>query len=345
MHPVFEQSLTRRAVLHGLGRLGVAAAATPLVGSRLASALHAASDGVARVAFVNTTDRAAGVRQALRLVEPPSPAGRRLLLKPNLNSADPPPGSTHPDTLRTLATWLLEQGAAGEVLGDRSGMGDTRQVMGETGTLALAEELGLQVVVFDELDAESWVHLQPPDSYWSRGFMVPRLLNEVDGVVQTCCLKTHRFGGHFTLSLKNSVGLAAKRVAGRGYNYMTELHDSPRQREMIAEINLAYRPDVVVLDGVEAFVKGGPERGDLAPVGVILAGSDRVAVDAVGVALLRLWGTTPAVSEGPIFGQAQLRRAVELGLGVGSPGQIELVTADDASAAYAAQVRAILDAG
>jgi len=34
---------------------------------------------------------------------------------------------------------------------------------------------------------------------------------EAEKVVQTCCLKTHRFGGHFTLSLKNSVGLVAKK--------------------------------------------------------------------------------------------------------------------------------------
>ena len=79
------------------------------------------------------------------------------------------------------------------------------------------------------------------------------------GVVQTCCLKTHRYGGHFTLSLKNSVGLAAKTVPGNGHDFMRELHTSPHQRRMIAEINAGYRPDLVVLDGVEAFVTGGPD--------------------------------------------------------------------------------------
>jgi uncharacterized protein (DUF362 family) len=297
-----------------------------------------------RVALVKTTDRADGVRRALQLLATDGLAGKRVLLKPNLNSADPSPGSTHPDTLRSLAGWLLESGAGQVTIGDRSGMGDTRQIMEQTGTFALGRELGLDVVVFDELQAADWAPARPNGSHWSRGFAVPRLLTDADAVVQTCNLKTHRFGGHFTLSLKNSVGLAAKQVPGQGYNYMNELHGSRSQRQMIAEINAAYQPTLVVMDGVEAFTTGGPDRGKTAPAELILAGTDRIAIDAVGVAVLRLWGTTPEVSSGPIFGQAQIARAVELGLGVSAPGAIELITDDDTSRAYAAEIRAVLDA-
>jgi len=74
----------------------------------------------------------------------------------------------------------------------------------------------------------------------------------------------------------------------------------------------------------------------------MLAGSDRIAIDAVGVALLRYWGTTRAVSKGTIFEQAQIARAVELGLGVSGPEQIELITDDAGSAAYAQEIRQIL---
>jgi uncharacterized protein (DUF362 family) len=198
--------------------------------------------------------------------------------------------------------------------------------------------------VLDELDANGWQHFSPPDSHWERGFALPKPVLEADIVVQTCCLKTHRFGGHFTLSLKNSVGLAAKSVPGEGYNYMGELHSSPHQRRMIAEINAAYKPGFIVLDGVEAFRSGGPDRGDMVAANVMLAGTDPVALDAVGVAILRLLGTTQAVSEGPIFAQEQLARAVELGLGVSSGRDIELVTGDDESNAYAAQIMPLLTA-
>jgi uncharacterized protein (DUF362 family) len=307
-----------------------------------ATAPGAEAAKTSRVALVKTDNRSEGVRQALALFGIPAVTGKHIFLKPNFNSADPAPGSTHPDVLRALVEALQAGGANRIVVGDRSGMGATRQVMEAVGAFDLAEELGFEAVVLDELDAGGWQHFDPPGSHWTRGFALPRPLLDAELVVQTCCLKTHRFGGHFTLALKNSVGLAAKTVPGEGYNYMGELHSSPHQRRMIAEINAAFAQSLIVLDGVEAFRSGGPDSGDKVPANVMLAGSDPVAVDAVGVAILRLLGTTPAVSEGPIFAQEQLARAVELGLGAGSGAEIELVTGDDDSAAYAAEVAKLL---
>jgi uncharacterized protein (DUF362 family) len=111
---------------------------------------------------------------------------------------------------------------------------------------------------------------------------------------------------------------------------------------MIAEINAAYDPDLVLLDGVTAFAKGGPARGKEVDAQVILAGTDRVAIDALGVALLRQLGTTRQVSRGPIFELEQIARAVELGLSISSPGEIEVVTDDPESRAYADQVLTLL---
>jgi len=297
---------------------------------------------MAQVAFVKTQDRAAGVNKALHLLEINSMQGQDLFLKPNFNSADAPPGSTHNDTLSALVRTLQAMGAGRITVGDRSGMGDTRSVMKQKGIFRLADELGFDVVVFDELDASGWEMMQVEGSHWQNGFAVARPVLEADGVIQTCCLKTHRYGGHFTMSLKNSVGLVAKSVPGERYDYMSELHSSPHQRHMIAEINVAYQPALIVVDGVEAFVDGGPDRGKRVAAQVILAGTDRVAIDAVGVAILRYFGTTPAVSQGSIFQQEQIARAVELGLGVDGPEEIELITDDPESAAYAGEIQQIL---
>jgi uncharacterized protein (DUF362 family) len=300
---------------------------------------------MARVAFVKTRDRTAGVNRALDLLDLESLSGAHLFLKPNFNSADAPPGSTDDHTLMALVRRLQALGAGRITVGDRSGMSDTRAVMQRKGIFTLADELGFAAIVLDELADDGWERVQVPGGSWRRGFAIARPAVDADGIVQTCCLKTHRFGGHFTLSLKNSVGLVAKFVPGDSYNYMTELHSSPQQRRMIAEINLAYRPALVLLDGVEAFVDGGPDRGKRVEAQVVLAGTDRVAIDAVGVALLRHFGTTPEVEQGPIFAQEQIARAAELGLGVTGPDEIELVTGDADSAAYAAQIRAILARG
>jgi uncharacterized protein (DUF362 family) len=299
-------------------------------------------DLMTQVAFVKTNDRSSGLDMALDLLEINPIKGKSLFLKPNFNSADPAPGSTHNDTLSSLVQKLQVMGASRITIGDRSGMGDTRRVMKEKGIFNLANDLGCETVVFDELEASEWELLRIEGTHWRDGFAVARPVLEADGVVQACCLKTHRFGGHFTMSLKNSVGLVAKQVPGENYDYMSELHSSPNQRRMIAEVNMAYVPDLIVLDGIEAFVTGGPDRGARVESSVILAGTDRVAIDAVGVAILRYFGTTDAVSKGEIFQQNQISRGVELGLGVTRPENIELITGDEESEAYAAQIREIL---
>lgn len=300
---------------------------------------------MAQVALIKTADRAQGVSQALDLLGLNPVQGKQVLLKPNFNSADPAPGSTHNDTLRALVQWLWEMGAKTITVADRSGMGDTRAVMQQKGIFPMAQELGFEVLVLSELGREEWEHIRLPESHWKDGFFFARPCREAECLVQACNLKTHRFGGQFTLSLKNTVGMVARTVPGQSYDYMRELHSSPYQRLMIAEMNAAYTPALIVVDGVEAFTAGGPDTGHQVPAEVILAGTDRVAIDAVGVAILRYFGTTPEVSRGPIFGQEQIARAVGLGLGVDGPEQIQILTPDAASEAYAAAIREILAQG
>jgi uncharacterized protein (DUF362 family) len=184
--------------------------------------------------------------------------------------------------------------------------------------------------------------VKPPDSHWEGGFPVARPCLEAEALVQACCLKTHQYGGHFTMSLKNSVGMVGKQIPGNPHNFMNELHTSRHQRAMIAEINLAYTPALIVLDGVEAFISRGPVSGKRVTSEVVLVGTDRIAIDAAGVALLRHFGCKTKVADGPIFGQDQIARAVELGLGIDSPEKIEFITGDPDSAAYAESIKEIL---
>jgi uncharacterized protein (DUF362 family) len=296
---------------------------------------------------VRTRDRAQGVRRALALLGGAPVHGLDVLLKPNFNSSDPAPASTHPDTLRALIEALREMGAGAITIADRSGMGNTRQVMERLGTFNLAAELGCDTLVFDELGKpDEWVLVRTEGDHWRDGFPVPHRLLEAGAVVQTCCLKPHRFGGHFTLSLKNSVGMVGKHMGSGGYNYMSELHNSIYQRLMIAEINAVYQPAMVLMDAVEAFIDNGPESGTRVWGEAILAGVDRVALDAAGLALLRMLGYAGVASSGPVFAQEQIARAVELGLGIESPEKITFLTDDAESAAFAAQIQAaLLDSG
>jgi uncharacterized protein (DUF362 family) len=114
---------------------------------------------------------------------------------------------------------------------------------------------------------------------------------------------------------------------------------------MIAEINQLYRPAMIVLDGLEGFTDGGPESGTLVKPQVMLLGADRVAVDAVGVAILRMHGGNATISRGRVFDQEQIARAVRLGLGVQGADQIDLVTDDPESRKMADRVRDALKQG
>jgi uncharacterized protein (DUF362 family) len=295
-----------------------------------------------RVVLVSTTDRAAGVRKAIELLQPPGFNGKRVFIKPNYNTGDPAPAATDPAVLETLVQEVQGAGASQVTVGDRSGMANTRAAMNQMQVFALADRYGFTPVVFDELGREGWQYFSGEGTNWSKGFAIAKPVLDADAIINACCLKTHRFGGHFTLSLKNTVGMVARQVPGDGHDYMRELHRSSNQRLMIAEINKTYRPSLVIIDGVDAFVNGGPEQGQKVQAGVMLASTDRIAVDAVGIAILRMLGTTPQVSDGSIWSQAQIRRAADLGLGAASAEAVELVTGDTTSAQMADRIRPYL---
>ena len=319
-----------------MSAIGVAAAAAGSLGWR------PQNRATVSLVSVGSVGRDAAIRRAVELVGFPDVAGKSVALKPNVNSAHEFPGSTHNDTLSTMVRLLNEHGANRVVVPDRSGMGDVRQVMEDKGVLALADELGFEAMPLQDLEAEDWVRVANADMHWSQGYFLARVFRQVDTIVQTCCLKTHAYGGHFTMSLKNSVGMVARDVPGIEHGFMRELHRSPDQRRMIAEINLGYNPSLVVLDAIDCFTDGGPAEGAGAHPNVVLASTDRVAIDAVGVAILREKGTNENVSAGAVFEQEQIARAVELGIGVGRPEGIEIMAADAESERYANVLKEIL---
>jgi uncharacterized protein (DUF362 family) len=233
---------------------------------------------------------------------------------------------------------VRDQGAAGITVGDRSGPAATDKVLAEKGIPAMASELDFDVINLSELPSSHWVRQKPQSSHWKDGFLFARPALDAEYVISTCCLKTHQYGGVFTMSLKNSVGLVPR-------EQMKELHGSPDMRRMIAEINIAYQPQLIVLDGMEAFVDEGPMKGPRKTANVFLAGTDRVAVDAVGLAILKDLGSNQWIMERGIFAQEQIQRAVELGLGIRSPEQIEFITPDRESRLYAEKLQTVLARG
>jgi uncharacterized protein (DUF362 family) len=290
------------------------------------------------VYVIKSDDRENGIKELLKYFDIKSLSGKRVALKANYNSQDPFPASTHIDTLGTLVDVLKENGAS-LVLAERSGSGDTRKALKETGVLELANKKGVDIVILDELKSSDWIRIKPEGTHWKKGFLFPKVFEDADAIVQTCCLKTHMYGGHFTMSLKNSVGMVAASDYEDGYKYMDELHSLKYQRHLIAEINTAYEPEFIIMDGIKGFSKGGPSSGTLIEPGIMIASKDRIALDAVGVAVLRIYGTTTEVSIGSIFEQEQIARAVELGLGVSKADEIAIIPVNTEAADICSKIQ------
>ena len=289
-----------------------------------------------KISLVKTSDRQTGIRKAVELLGINPVKDKNVLLKPNFNTADPYPGSTHSDTLINLIGQLKHMGARSIAIGERSGPPDTADVLKQKDIYAICGRLDVRLINFEELPEDGWVKIRPEGSHWRDGFYVAKPVLDSKCIVSTCCLKTHGFGGVFTMSLKLSVGFTHKRN-------MTELHSSfLSMRKMIAEINQAYKPSLILLDGIEAFADGGPMQGTRKQADVLIAGIDRIAIDAAGLAVLKHIGSNKAIMGRKIFEQEQIARAVELGLGVAIPGDIEFVTADDESKGYSESLKSIL---
>jgi uncharacterized protein (DUF362 family) len=111
----------------------------------------------------------------------------------------------------------------------------------------------------------------------------------------------------FTISLKLAVGMLDS--VGREW-----LHDGHAHHEKVVDLNLAYSADLVVADATKVIVNKRPSQGSAAEPGIIIASGNRVASDAVSVALMRLHGAD-RVMERKVWEHEQFRFTKSRNLG------------------------------
>jgi len=122
------------------------------------------------IALVKTDNRASGIPTAINLLKHNPVNGTQVFLKPNFNTADAFPGSTHNDTLHHLVLHLKAMGAKTITVGDRSGPADTIKVIQEKEVDLLCRDLGVELINFEALPPEGWKRLRPEKSHWRSGF-------------------------------------------------------------------------------------------------------------------------------------------------------------------------------
>lgn len=272
---------------------------------------------IANVSIVKESSIRESVRKAISMagdldfIKP----GDTVLVKPNVNSDDPYPGTTNPEVIRELVSMCYEKGAKKVIIADRSGVSwqNTLRNMEKTGIAQAGRSVGADVLA---LDNEEWIMVRPEKTkYWVNGFRIPKIVTEVDHLINVAVVKTHSIAD-FSMSLKNFVGFI--HMSDRMF-----MHSSGNLKEMIAELNLAFNPKLNILDASKVFVSGGPDRGEVKIPMMIIAGNDRVAVDITGLALLRSLGTTPAIQSRDIWSHPQIKRAIELEIGIKNHSSIK----------------------
>ena len=107
---------------------------------------------------------------------------------------------------------------------------------------------------------------------------LPETVLDADLIVSMPKLKTHHWAG-VTLSLKNMFGVVPGCVYGWPKN---PLHWAGIENSIL-DINAVLRiPRFNIVDGIVGMEGNGPIQGEAVHSGVILLGSDPVAVDATG---------------------------------------------------------------
>jgi len=268
--------------------------------------------------------------------------GARVGIKPNLTGVPRGYGTgepldtelfvTHPAVVNALGEALLDRGAGKLVIMD--GIADETS-FDTWGYTAIAKSLGAQLLNLCKPDPYRDFQSFPvgPRACVYDQFYLNPILNEVDVFVSIGKMKCHPTTG-VTLSLKNLIGLApiSRYRRQEHHNHRSEFHESitfdSRLSRVILDLNQARPIHLAIIDGImTAEGSAGPWEGILTQVkpGVLIAGKDPVATDAVATAVM---GFDPNIPTGKlpfVRSDNHLALARECGLGTNVLDEIEIV--------------------
>jgi uncharacterized protein (DUF362 family) len=285
-------------------------------------------NGKHAVSIVRTEDRNEGIMEAIRLIGGISKltqgAEGEIVIKPNCNTDDPFPRNSHYETVKVIAETLIEVGFPNDKIcvGDMSGRYrglPTRNTIEEMGIKKVADELGIQVGYFEE---EDWVTVKPPlAKSWPEGITIPKRIYEASRVILTPVVRPHRTP-YFTIAMKLGVGLLEP--VGREWLHWNKNQDFMNR---MVDLNLAFSTDLVVTDVMQFYTGKPPVHDDMVEPGIIIAGSNRVAADAVAVCLMKQHGAH-RLGGIPVRDHLTFTIGEERGIGSSSIKDMELYTSN-----------------
>jgi uncharacterized protein (DUF362 family) len=209
--------------------------------------------------------------------------GKRVLLKPNLVEFDPTTVINTNAVVIAAAVEVFERLGAAEVkIGE--GPGHRRD------TLDMADDARYRATIpkferiFTDLNRDDVSSIGAFAG--DQEFYFPNSVLGADLVVSLAKMKTHHWAGA-TLSMKNFFGVVPGSVYGWPKN---KLHYYGIPESIVALNRQFGRKSFAIVDGVVGMEGNGPIQGTPKPVGVLVMGSDLVAVDST---CCRIMGINP----------------------------------------------------
>jgi uncharacterized protein (DUF362 family) len=209
--------------------------------------------------------------------------GRDVVVKPNLVEFEPESFiNTNPLLVHAAVEAFRARGAASVRIAE--GPGHRRN------TLDLADAAGYFKIVpkFEDLfidlnlDEVTRVHLPRQISRLGKLYL-PNTALRAGLLVSMPKMKTHHWVGA-TLSMKNLFGL----VPGGIYGWPKNVLHWAGIAESIADLHAAFPRQFAIVDGIVGMHGNGPIQGTAKYAGVLVAGSDPVAVDATCCRIMRI---------------------------------------------------------
>lgn len=272
------------------------------------------------VSIVHGDDIYALLKEGINLIgglERMNIKGKSVLIKPNIVNCYPSPSNTNPLVIKHLIKLLHESGASKILVGDMSAIFalPTKRNAVKSG---IWEAIQDEDIVFLPFEDYGWVEADIPHGRFVKKAIISEVICNVDRIINVPVIKTHSYA-NYSISLKNFIG--AVHPQQRPYFIAPSFWD-----EIVAELNAAYTPHLNILDGTKIFIKGGPTRGTVANPNLVIVTGDRIAADAVGLSIIKTFGGLERVSNNGVWEQRQVKRAIELNLGINNPSELKIVS-------------------
>ncbi len=206
-----------------------------------------------------------------------------IIIKPNLTNSSPPPVTTNVAAAEAVYNYCKARTNAEVAVGEGCGQGQTADVFKALGYTDMADRHGIRLIDFNTTETTL---VKDDNALQLKSFHIPAMVPDAF-VISLPVLKDHSFTTT-TIAMKNMFGIAPAPFYAGSWN-KSKLH-SPSTHQSVVDICRYKKPDLCVVDASVAL-KGMHLAGTAVKLGLVLAGRDPVAVDAVGS---RLLGRNPA---------------------------------------------------